>query len=383
MESIFRVLWEHVGLDDVRAFLATAGDEGIRWEAKAADPRRDDARIEAGPVREAICGLANSVGGFVILGAVRDKKTGEWSLPGVAFPGEPTTWLDDVAESLRPRPRIDVGRVWNLDDDRVAVVVRVEPVAVPPCMTAGGQIFERTSGKTVRVTEPLVLARLMERGDAARAAAESGARLGVGFVSEGALRDQRGVIVRLGLRTTGYEPDIASRLFRESTAEQVEKIVCDNLKQDRYTRNQSALTQVQQEKLTASTVPGAFVTDPAGGDRVWQVVGVWSGAVGIRCEGNDPEIGIELLFEDIVVPAWRAAASIVPVLGGYGSAHIVLTVAATINTGRAEWPPSNVHGGPIERDLDTVEVDPSVVESLKREVLRSMGYPAWEPEAEA
>lgn len=60
MESIFRVLWEHVGLDDVRAFLATAGDEGIRWEAKAADPRRDNARIEAGPVREAICGLANS-----------------------------------------------------------------------------------------------------------------------------------------------------------------------------------------------------------------------------------------------------------------------------------------------------------------------------------
>jgi hypothetical protein len=42
--------------------------------------------------------------------------------------------------------------------------------------------------------------------------------------------------------------------------------------------------------------------------------------------------------------------------------------------------PTNVRGGPIERDLDTVDVDDEVVESLKREVLRSMGYSAWEPE---
>ena len=119
-----------------------------------------------------------------------------------------------------------------------------------------------------------------------------------------------------------------------------------------------------------------------GGDRVWQVVAIWNGAVGIRCEGNDTLIGIELLFQDIVVPAWRAAASIVPLLGGFGSAHLVLDARSTINTGREGEAPGNVRGDSLERELESVEVDPAVVESLKREVLRAMGHPAWEPEPE-
>jgi hypothetical protein len=87
---------------------------------------------------------------------------------------EPGTWVDDVVETIRPRPKTD-SRVWELDDDCAVAVVQVEPVAVPPCMTAGGQIYERTSGKTVRVTDPLVLARLNERGTAATQTARDGA----------------------------------------------------------------------------------------------------------------------------------------------------------------------------------------------------------------
>jgi len=226
MESIFGVPWEQVELDHVRAFLETAGDEGILWEAKATDPRRADAKIEASVIREPICGLANSIGGHVIVGAMRDAETKEWSLPGVVFPhDEPKTWLDDVAETLSPRPKTDP-KAWELEDRRAAAVVQVEPVAEPPCMTAAGDIFERTSGKTVRVTDPLVLARLTERGEAARSGAESGAAAAVKSVSVGSLRsDNRGLIVALGLRATGYEPDIAARLFRESTADRLTEIV--------------------------------------------------------------------------------------------------------------------------------------------------------------
>jgi hypothetical protein len=101
--------------------------------------------------------------------------------------------------------------------------------------------------------------------------------------------------------------------------------------------------------------------------RVREVFANWNGAAGIRCEGNDTEIGIERLFEEVVVPACGVAARLDPLLGGYGSARLVLSVAATINRS-------------IERDLDTVDADDEVVESLKREVLRSMGYSAWEPE---
>jgi hypothetical protein len=391
MESIFRVPWERVELDDVRAFLEAAGDEGIRWEAKAADPREPDTEITPSLIREAVCGLANSFGGYVIVGALRDRETREWSLPGVVFPHkEPGTWLDDITESLRPRPKVDA-QVWHVDGGRTAAVAQVEPVAVPPCMTAGGQIFERTSGKTVRVTDPLVLARLTERGDAARKDAESGAMQGARYVSDGSLRsDNRGLIVTLGLRATGYEPDIAARLFRESTSDRLKAIIAAHLRRDRDTPNTRASMRMQvlQESVSAFTDHGSRVATPAGGDHVWQVAAIWNGTVGIRCEGNEPEIGIGILFEDVIVPALRAAAKLVPLLGGYGSAHLVLTVAATINTGRAEWPPGNVHGGPIERDLDTVDDldtiahDDEIVESLKREVLRSMGFPAWEPEAD-
>jgi hypothetical protein len=47
VESIFRVSWQDVALSDVKAFLEDAGDEGILWEAKAADPRKKGAKITA------------------------------------------------------------------------------------------------------------------------------------------------------------------------------------------------------------------------------------------------------------------------------------------------------------------------------------------------
>jgi hypothetical protein len=115
---------------------------------------------------------------------------------------------------------------------------------------------------------------------------------------------------------------------------------------------------------------------------MWQVTALWNGAVGINCEGNDREIGIGMLFDDVVVPALRTAAEIVPLVGGYGNAHLVLDVASTINTGHEEWGVGNVHGGPIERDLASLNIDATLVDDLKRELFRSMGHPAWEPEPE-
>jgi hypothetical protein len=54
------------------------------------------------------------------------------------------------------------------------------------------------------------------------------------------------------------------------------------------------------------SVLGPLAGDPAGGDRIWQVVANWNGAAGIRCEGNDTEIGIDVCSRKIVVPAWGA-----------------------------------------------------------------------------
>lgn len=43
-------------------FLADAGDEGLTWEVKAS-------QLHADSIPKAVCGLATSVGGYLILGA--------------------------------------------------------------------------------------------------------------------------------------------------------------------------------------------------------------------------------------------------------------------------------------------------------------------------
>jgi hypothetical protein len=99
----------------------------------------------------------------------------------------------------------------------------------------------------------------------------------------------------------------------------------------------------------------------------------------MRCEGNDTEIGIEPPFEDIVVPAAPAAASIVPLLG-YGRAHLLLGFAATVTLARRSGPSRAFTAGRSSATSSRSTVDYEVVESLKPEVLGSMGYAACKPE---
>jgi hypothetical protein len=77
-----------------------------------------------------------------------------------------------IRDGLRPVPSFEV-RAWQISDDRAAAVVMVEPTPLPPCITTDGAIFERVSGRTVPAREPDTLARLYDRGEAARVRAES------------------------------------------------------------------------------------------------------------------------------------------------------------------------------------------------------------------
>jgi hypothetical protein len=336
-------------------------------------------------VREAICGLANSQGGYVIVGAVRAKTTKKWSLPGVVFPGEPVTWLDDVAESLRPRPRTEL-KMWELEGDRAAAVVQVEPVATPPCMTAGGLISERTSGKTVRVTDPLVLAGLYQRGEAAREASRSGAwnslEVAMGYEP---LRSDLSLRMILAMRARAYDSDISSRLFRRSTTSGIGEIARARLKSDRYEKVSAANEFWGQDRFGVRTVrtnPSPEYTPPA---RAWAIVVLWDGSVSIRCEACDLVLGVGLLFEDIVVPAWQAAIDLVGLMGGHGGAHVVIDFTSG---GIRLDPGDEYRGGSVElrgsrtmaRETPIEPPADELKESMHRELLRSLTFPAAEPE---
>src|SRR6266850_6401943 len=88
--TIFGVSWDELEPQDVAAFLADAEDEALRWESKGGGGRPNP-----GSVRKAVCGFANSRGGYLIIGA--DRRDGAWSVDGVDFGvDEPGTWLDSV-----------------------------------------------------------------------------------------------------------------------------------------------------------------------------------------------------------------------------------------------------------------------------------------------
>jgi hypothetical protein len=216
MYALFDVDFECLSLDHVRTFLSEAGEEGVNWEAKAEEPAKDsgqERRLHPGQVRAAVCGLANQVGGTLIIGARRENAV--WALPGIRPASEPELWLDQVLEGLRPRPSYR-RRAWTVEDGRVVAVVEVEPLTQTPCMTRDGQVWERVSSETVRVTHPTRLHELFARGAEARARAEAGAeRAARALLEHPDALVGRSAWVAVSLFAGSYEPDIGSRLFHE------------------------------------------------------------------------------------------------------------------------------------------------------------------------
>ncbi|HWA83326.1 MAG TPA: RNA-binding domain-containing protein, partial [Fimbriimonadaceae bacterium] len=146
-------------MEDIRTFLEGADSEPLLWEAKGTE-------LDPYAVRKEICGFANGrQPAFLILGAAKD--TGTWDLSGLDFDGDPPAWISNViSEGLRPLPMIDV-RSIKVSAGKHVAVVEVPPVAIAPCICRG-TVYERVSGRTVPVKEPLRLADLYGRGDIAR-----------------------------------------------------------------------------------------------------------------------------------------------------------------------------------------------------------------------
>ena len=168
MIDLFHKQLQQIELSDVEALLDDTGAEPLHWEAKGV-------KIKRGEVREQICGFANSHdGGYLILGTeARDQA---WGLDGVEFPNDdPPTWISQIAEDVQPSPEgLDTraiktqGRCW-------IAVVWVPPTPTPPC-NAHGTVYERVSGRTVSVRDPVRLAQLFGRGEQAHDAARNGAQ---------------------------------------------------------------------------------------------------------------------------------------------------------------------------------------------------------------
>jgi hypothetical protein len=383
--ALFDEPWQTLDLAHVRAFLDDAGDEGVTWEAKADDER---GRLHADALAKAACGLANQVGGYILIGAKQPKRGAPWELPGITPPrDDPTVWIGKVLRGLQPQPRHDE-KHWTLDDGRLVAVVRIEPVAQTPCMTRGGRIYERVSGETLPVEDPSLLDRLLRRGDAARERAEQFAvRAADRALDAPEWRSERALGIAVALAAVGRETDdISSRLFTRSFRSEVAQAVQERLVVLAHMNAPSRHSRTEQDAFSYFLdLQEGYVFLPGGNAipqarTTWHIQATWDGAVAASMSFDDKALWDLPDFDALLRAAWSEVVTLVARLGGYGPAYLAVRVAATdaapVQSLYARLPATVGMG----RVVSVGEPDDDVIASLSREVERAGGGISDEPE---
>lgn len=375
--TIFGVPWDALALEHVEAFLADAGDEGLTWEAKGTElPRRDT-------VRKHVAGFANVIGGFLLLGV--SGEPGAWVADGVEFPEEPTVWLGNVIRRLNPVPRHDV-RAWDVGDGRHVAVVRVDSVAVTPCLTPSGEVFERVSGATVRVEDPATMRSLLGRGDSAREGARLTAARALG--TPPGPSDQARFQLAICFAPTGKPEDIAARLFTRSFEETHVEIFEALPRSPLYDRMGRAhiFPEIQhgQDYLTVYAHAGteSWITTVR-----WDASATVSLAIAPEEAEETENLLADSVFAEAVRPAAEAAMKLVEAVGGYGRTYVLLRINASKFS---LWHDDHRRAIPISSGLaaatwtgDDGRLDAEAIERMKREIIRALGIPVYEPEADS
>lgn len=363
VQQLFDTSWEALSRESVERFLAGAGEEGLTWEAKGRKtPHRDS-------VRKAVCGFANAVGGYLIIGAERGQEG--WRLPGAEFPSdEPGTWIGSLvaAGGVSPVPVFEP-KAFDANDGRHAVVVRVEPVPTPPCITASGIAYQRVSGQTLPITDQRVLADLIQKGATLRAQTEALAlRAAQRLRSEPMAFHAAASVFAMALCAVGGPENKSKVLFDRPRAVAFHQLVQQDLQADAMV-DYGVQSSIHQDCLlawTASAEVGQGTTAAA----------FWDGAVAVVYS----DVGREYLvptFAHDVRRFWRALVCAVELFGGVGDAHLAIVLNRDHPALRAER--TTVPRTDIRRWTEAREPTAEELDSVVRELERGFGRASWEP----
>ena len=210
MRTPFGADWDDLSVAHLISFFAEPRNEGLRWEAKGGDIRREH-------IREGVCGFANSIfGGFLVLGATQDRATKRWMLDHWQPRDEVELWVQNCVGGggVDPAPSIDT-KAWPLDDGGWLACILIYPVAVPPAITSEGGVWVRTSGATPQVKDAATLRELIARGEASR---ERAARLSLD-AADGLFRsppEGRNLLIVAGAAAPSVPAEVSHKIFRES-----------------------------------------------------------------------------------------------------------------------------------------------------------------------
>lgn len=325
--DIFGVPWDRLERADVEGFLSSASGEGLIWEGKAGDPLP---KLHL-KIRHGVCGLANQLGGVFIVGA--DQRVDRtWHLPGVPRGGlkeDPHDWLCRVITGgLANPPRFEV-KCWQ-DGDQVTAAIRVERIAVPPCLTKDGLVFQRVVGETLRVRDPGILRALIRGGEVAREEAEAKALGALPKWNDQSLAGPwtaRRIDIALVpvLGDSNIEPRLYSAAFKERLLN-----VFNGFGLSPHQPQMPPIAGQQREGYVAwrGYVPDAGAADIEG--MKWSILARWDGVFigSFACHRESPN---RYQPEDIIFLLWDGIAGLARFLIGSGDAerapaHIALTI---------------------------------------------------------
>lgn len=363
MQTLFDgAAWEDLAVENVEAFLAEQEEEGLTWEGKGTTkPHRDS-------VRKGVCGFANSVGGYHIIGAERGDKG--WTLPGVDFEGvEVSSWLSSLIAptGVTPVPWYDT-KVFSRPEGRHAAVIAVEPSPTPPCITASGIVFQRVSSITLPVTDPRVLAELIAKGDAARHNAEATAlRAAQTMLAEPAIFEVDASQFAVALSPLAGPPDKSAVLFSRKFSDAFQALVQAQLQPDSMVRY-DVMGRIGQDRLVMWPTSREF------GNGTTAAV-FWDGAAAVSYSLRGDELYVEEMFMRIS-RAWRALGAVLTEFGAKGEAHFAVLVNRdhpAVSSARRGTP-----SHPIQRWTEIREPDDDELASVERELKRGFGETAFE-----
>lgn len=365
-------------LVDVQALLDDAKAEPLHWEAKGV-------KIRAGEIREQICGFANSQdGGYLILGT--EVRDGDWVLNGAKFPTDDLpTWISSLAEGVQPYPEGLDTRPIEVGDGRWIAVVWIPPTPTPPC-NAHGTVYERVSGATRSVREPLRLSELVTRGQTAHMNAEWHARHAAERVFAFAKTlwhsPSESLSFALGLRVVDYDHGLKAAVFSPAMVELLLDTVPGTLGQD----GKDLLIEHRQDAVLVYP----YRPTATRSESEWVVHVAWDGSVGVACRqaGVNTVAKAEFLVDYPVRKAWEIAASTINLLSPRGPAYLRIMlegkqfdepriVEPELSSNITGWRPGQIDRGPID-----IAVSDEGLASVTREVCRLLGYErAYEPPA--
>lgn len=365
--TIFGVPWDDLDLTAIECFLANAAPEPLLWEAKGIEAK-------AGEVRRQVCGFANSHdGGYLIMGASQSND-GSWALDGIEFDDEPPIWVANVVGNggVNPYPDGLDTRAFAARDGRQVAVVWVPPMPAPPCNTHG-TVYERVSGRTISVREPLRLAQLFGRGDQARKCAHEKAdaiarqMLVVGRNVRGQQPER--IQFGIGVAAVGYLPDISSRLFSPAFDDRV----YDCIGTLRLGPTLGGSLPVDSG-VTQDARHFVLQAGEAQLGQSWAIRATWHGCVGVYWTQAVESVRVDSIVRNPVAHAWRVAEDLLIGLGAQSARYLQLAVAGwSFPANLAPLPPTVVGRGPLSPG-----VHDDVLDSIQRELRRAIGDMAYE-----